>query len=233
MKGTFGLNTCLDTTACLTTALDFYIIDREHGRASFSEVSSLLNVINSNCEKFVRVSQCDRVEIQRTLELSPDGILIPQISSFADAKNAVSYSYFPPCGSRGISPYTKALGFHHENLSEKKEEINSKLKLGLLIEGQPGFDSLPEILAKLGESIDLIYFGLFDFANSQGYLPSWQTPELSEVLIEFIQMAKKSGVAVGTIASNKKDLEILKSLGVEYIVILNDLGIIHEAVKNL
>ena len=46
-------------------------------------------------------------------------------------------------------------------------------------------------------------------------------------------MAKKSGVAVGTIASNKKDLEILKSLGVEYIVILNDLGIIHEAVKNL
>ena len=233
MKGTFGLNTCIDTTACLTASLDFYIIDREHGRASFSEVSALLNAINSDCERFVRVSQCDRVEIQRTLELNPDGILVPQISSFSDAQNAVSYSYFPPYGSRGISPYTKAFGFHHENLAHKKEQLNSKLKLGLLIEGQPGFDALAEILSKLGNHIDLVYFGLFDFANSQGYEPNWNNTELLTVFKKFVQMAKKSGVAVGTIASNTKDLDILELLGIDYIVILNDLGIIHEATKKL
>ena len=54
MKGTFGLNTCIDTTSCLSANMDFYIVDREHGRASFTEASSLLNAISKNCQKFVR-----------------------------------------------------------------------------------------------------------------------------------------------------------------------------------
>jgi 2-keto-3-deoxy-L-rhamnonate aldolase RhmA len=78
-----------------------------------------------------------------------------------------------------------------------------------------------------------VYFGLFDFANSQGYEPNWNNTELLTVFKKFVQMAKKSGVAVGTIASNTKDLDILELLGIDYIVILNDLGIIHEATKKL
>ena len=38
--------------------------------------------IDKDCKKFVRVSSCQRIEIQRVLELSPDGILVPQISSY-------------------------------------------------------------------------------------------------------------------------------------------------------
>lgn len=233
MKGTFGLNTCIDTTSCLSANMDFYIVDREHGRASFTEASSLLNAISKNCQKFVRVSQCDRVEIQRTLELRPDGILVPQISSFDDASKAISYSFFPPLGSRGVSPYTKAFGFHHDNLANKKAELNKSLKLGLLIEGQPGFNALPEILDKLGDDIEFVYFGLFDFASSQGFEPNWQDEKLSLLLTKFVQLAKNAGVAVGTIAKNQKDIETLEALGVEYIVFLNDLGLIHEAVSQL
>ena len=233
MKGTFGLNTCPDTTRCVSSNLDFYIIDREHGRASLTEAATLLASISSGCKRFIRVSSLERVEIQRVLELLPDGILIPQISSFTQAQEAVDYSFFPPVGSRGISPYTRGFNFIHDDLENKKKKINSELKLGLLIEGKGGFDALPEIMKMLSEDIDLIYFGLFDFANSQGLDPDWNNPQLSSILTSIISLAKKSGVSVGTIARTKNDISILNDMGVEYIVYLNDLGIIHNSIMEV
>ncbi len=233
MKGTFGLNTCLDTTRCITSGLDFYIIDREHGRASLTEVAMLLASIDKKCEKFVRVSNCQRIEIQRVLELSPDGILVPQISSYEEAQAAVEYSFFPPIGSRGLSPYTRGFDFNHSNLADKKIKINQQLKLGLLIEGKSGFEALPLILENLSSHIDLIYFGLFDFASSQNIDPDWDNKILGNLLSEVISAAGKKNISVGTIARTKRDIEILDKMGVTYIVYLNDLGILYDAVNEI
>lgn len=233
MKGTFGLNTCPDTTRCITSALDFYIVDREHGRASLTETSMLLAAIHDNCQKFVRVSCCQRIEIQRVLELAPDGILIPQIGSYEEALAAVEYSFYPPIGSRGLSPYTRAFDFYHSDLENKKRLINENLKLGLLIEGKGGFDALSSIVTELGAQIDLIYFGLFDFANSQGLDPDWKNKKLQDLLSEVISRAKVKDIAVGTIARTEGDIALLESMGVTYVVYLNDLGILRNAVMGL
>jgi len=233
MIGTFGLNTCPDTTKCITSGLDFYIIDREHGRSSFTEAANLLASIDINCEKFIRVSHCQRTEIQKVLELSPDGILVPQISSYEDAEKVVDYSFFPPVGSRGLSPYTRAFGFNHSDLDNKKASINKNLKLGLLIEGKTGFKSLSKIINNLGSHINLIYFGLFDFANSQNIDPDWNNKVLADLLTKFIAEANKKNISVGTIARTKKDIKILEKMGVKYIVYLNDLGIFDKAVKGI
>ena len=142
MIGTFTLNTCPDTTSVISSHFDFVIIDREHGRANLEPTINLLNSVDVNCIKFVRVSNCDRVEIQKVLELKPDGILIPQISSFDDAKNAIEYSFYPPIGSKGLSPYTRAFQYSHVNVENKKKLHNKNFKLCLLIEGQSGFESI-------------------------------------------------------------------------------------------
>ena len=229
MIGTFGLNICADTTNCLTQKLDFYIIDREHGRASLTEAGSLLAAIHNECERFVRVSSCDRVEIQRVLELKPDGILVPQIGSLEEACNAVSWSYFPPIGTRGISPYTKGFNFIHHDLENKKQQLNEDLMLGLLIEGQSGFEALDDIIETVGSHIHMLYFGLFDFANSKQVEASWSNDEIFSALQNMVKKAKKAGVAIGTIARSKDEISLLKQAGVTYIVYLNDLGILYEA----
>ena len=233
MKGTFGLNTCPDTTRCISANLDFYIIDREHGRASLTEAAMLLASVDKKCKKFIRVSTCQRIEIQRVLELSPDGILVPQISSYEDALAAVDYTFFPPIGTRGLSPYTRGFNFNHSNLSDKKTKINQELKLGLLIEGKSGFDDMPLILDNLSEHLDLIYFGLFDFASSQGIDPDWENEHLCKLLADTISAASKKNISVGTIARTKRDIDILNNMGVTYIVYLNDLGILNEAMNEI
>lgn len=233
MIGTFGLNGCSLTTKCISEFIDFYIIDREHGNHSFSEINNLFDSMDKTCMKFVRASECSRVEVQKCLELNPDGILIPQISSIEDAYKAVQYSFFPPKGIRGLSPYTKPFSFNHEGLDQKKIDINNKLKLGLLIEGKSGFESLEEIIRNFGEDIDLIYFGLFDFSSSNNLKPDWQSSELSSTLNEVIELSKTKNINVGTIALTLEDIAKLNQIGVEYIVYQNDLGIINEAFKSI
>lgn len=233
MKGTFGLNTCPDTTRCISSELDFYIIDREHGRASLSEAAMLLASIHDDCQKFIRVSCCQRIEIQRVLELAPEGILIPQISSYDEAVAAVDYTFYPPTGSRGLSPYTRGFSFYHSDVADKKNEINRKLKLGLLIEGKNGFDAVTEIVENLGTHIDLLYFGLFDFASSQNVEPSWDNKQLETLLLALVSKATEKDIMVGTIARTEEDIGRLTAMGVTYIVYLNDLGIIRDAVKSI
>lgn len=233
MIGTFGLNLCADTTLCLTKGLNFYIIDREHGRASLSEASHLLAAVSKECESFIRVSNCERVEIQKVLELKPDGILVPQIGSLEEARNAVDWSYFPPKGSRGVSPYTRGFGFIHDDLERKKQKLNDELKLGLLIEGQCGFDALDDIIDTLGSRLHLLYFGLFDFANSKQVEASWSNDEMFTALEQMVAKARKAKIAIGTIARNKDEISLLEQAGVQYIVYLNDLGIVSEAIHNL
>ena len=233
MIGTFGLNTCVDVTLSITRCLDFYIIDREHGRASLTEAASLLSSISDGCERFIRVSSCERVEIQKVLELNPDGILIPQIGSLQEACNAVDWSFFPPAGSRGVSPYTRGFDFIHHDLESKKQRLNDELKLGLLIEGQSGFDALDDIIEKLGSKLHLLYFGLFDFANSKQVSASWSNPDIYAALETMVKKAKSADIAIGTIARNKDEIALLEQAGVTYVVYLNDLGIISEAINSV
>ena len=54
-----------------------------------------------------------------------------QISSLEDAERAIDYT-FNPKGSRGLSPYTASFDYNHYS-SDKKQKINKKIFLGLLI----------------------------------------------------------------------------------------------------
>lgn len=229
MIGTFTLNGCIQITKILSSYFDFIIIDREHGLHSFENVKRLLNSSNKNCLKLVRSSHLNKIEIQRTLETNPDGILVPQISSYEDAKNAIEYSLYPPSGTRGLSPYTESFNFSHINSTEKIKKINKKLFLGLLIEGQSGIKSIEEISKKLNKHISLIYFGLYDFSASQNLKPSWKNKKIISAANKIITTCKKNKIKVGSIARNRKEIAMLKSYGFDFIVYQNDTGIISDA----
>jgi len=175
----------------------------------------------------------NKIEVQRTLETNPDGILIPQISSYEDAKKAVDYSFYSPIGSRGLSPYTEAFNFYHSNSTEKMKKINSKLFLGLLIEGSEGVNSIEEISKKLKKYISLIYFGLYDFSASQGLKPSWTNPKIIKAAKRVIATCKRQKIKVGSIARNKEEIKLLKKYGFQFIVYQNDTGIVNETLSNI
>ena len=233
MIGTFTLNQCPQFTKIFSENFDFIIIDREHGLHNLESVKNLINAANSRCLKLVRCSSLDKIEIQRTLEANPDGILIPQISSINDAKKAVEFSFYPPIGKRGLSPYTEPFNFHHNDSVNKIKKINKELFLGLLIEGGEGIASIDEICAKYHKFISLIYFGLYDFSSSKGLKPSWKNPKIIDAAKKIIRTCKKYNIKVGSIARETNEIKLLKKYGFQFIVYQNDTGILKDTISNI
>ena len=231
--GTFSLNSCPNITEIISKNLDYIIIDREHGSHSFESVNILNKIIKPNCLSLIRVSHLNKIEIQRCLDLNPDGILIPQISSYADAKFAVSCSYFNPQGKRGLSPYTAAFDYNPNKSDDKKNKINKKIFIGLLIEGSKGMASLDKICNDFSKDISLIYFGLYDFTSSLNLKPDWENPKVKKAVKKIVNICSKKKIKVGSIARNKKEIRFLKKIGINFICYQNDTGIIHEAFSQI
>lgn len=230
--GTFSIIDGIVSPEILSQYLDFLILDSEHGLESYSE--QRIRYICSkkqNNEVFLRVDSLNRISIQKALEIKPDGIMIPQISSFQDAKNAINFSFFPPTGSRGISPYTRAFDYESIDVEIKKTNINQTLKLCLLIEGKNGILALPEIIESYSDYIYMIYFGLFDFCNSLGLKADLDNPEILKGIKKIIKICEKNNVYSGTIAINKNAISILKKIGINYIVYKNDSEILIDGIN--
>lgn len=231
--GTFSLNTCPNITEIISKNMDFVIIDREHGPNDFNNVNILNKIIKKNSISLIRVSHLSRIEIQKCLDLDPNGILIPQITSLEDAERAISYSYYFPKGTRGLSPYTSSFDYNHSQTDKKKININKKIFVGLLIEGVNGLRSLNEICNKFRNQIDLIYFGLYDFTSSLGLKPDWKNLKVKKAVQKIIKICKKNFIKVGSIARNQKEIQLLKKLGINFICYQNDTGIIYDAFNKI
>ena len=83
---------------------DWICIDMEHSSISLEQLENLLNVLDKNkSNSFVRVSDNNKTEIKKILDLGAKGIIVPMINTALEAKNAISYATYPPIGQRGFA----------------------------------------------------------------------------------------------------------------------------------
>ena len=93
------------------SGFDFVCIDLEHSSISYEDLNSLLIILDKNkVDSFVRVSSNNKTEIKKALDLGAKGIIVPMINNEADAIKAVSYTYYPQKGQRGIG-LSRAQGY--------------------------------------------------------------------------------------------------------------------------
>ncbi|MBX9703571.1 MAG: hypothetical protein K2X39_05405, partial [Silvanigrellaceae bacterium] len=210
-----------------STGLDFVILDLEHGLFDFNDVvHSVRSIQVRNSQAIIRVSENSQPHILRALETSPNGILIPNISSYAEAKKAVSFCYYNPQGVRGLSPYTRVHAFHHENLETSINHTNENLMVGILVEGEQGIKEVPEILNIPG--LDVIYFGIYDYSLALGYKGDIFNPEVQKSLKSMVENCNKKNIACGTFFRNIQDVRAYKEMGMKFIAYGSDGMVLKE-----
>ena len=104
---------------------DFIVIDLEHSVLSIKDAQNIIRIAQMNNKKsLVRISSNNEVEIKKVLDAGCDGIIVPMVNTYEDAKKAVEYSYYPPIGKRGVGLARAQL--YGENFSSYLERVNSK-----------------------------------------------------------------------------------------------------------
>ena len=85
---------------------DWLLVDTQHGPMGYESLSAMLAGIGAGGAKsLVRVGgYADRPGIQQALDMGADGVLVPFVSTAAEARAGVAACRYPPRGIRGFGP---------------------------------------------------------------------------------------------------------------------------------
>src|ERR687896_1429340 len=91
---------------------DWILLDSEHSPADLENLLTQLQAAAPYpTHAVVRVPWNDMVTMKRVLDVGAQSLLVPYVSTAAEAKSAVSYTRYPPAGVRGVAGTTRATRF--------------------------------------------------------------------------------------------------------------------------
>ena len=213
---------------------DFVVIDMEHGPHGFDTASNLIRAAEARgMTALLRPPGVDESAILRALDCGAHGLLVPNVTSRNQVADIVRFSFYPPKGIRGHSPFTKSGNFTHHDVATRMQAVNSNLFLGILIEGSDGLEALPQILEEFASHLSVVYVGLYDLAKTVGHPGDVKHPEVTRVVNQTVEMVARHGVYAGTICNDEEMLMAAHKAGVRFVCFQNDTGILREAASRV
>jgi len=165
---------------CATSGFDLVLIDMEHGLISIESAYRMVcAIVGTGAEPWIRVSHNDTAQIKLALDTGATSIVVPMITTKAEAEAAVSASKYPPQGIRGWGPFRPQ--YHWKTtMLDYARRANSETQLVALIEHPRALENIDDILAVhgLGGAIA----APFDLAVNMGYTDGPNHPEVQEAL---------------------------------------------------
>ena len=104
--GTFGaIPHPVAVEVMAATGLDFICIDWEHSQIGRERIEDLIRAADAGgVPAMVRVPGHAPESIAAALDAGAAGVLVPRVSSAAQARAAVMATRYPPQGERGVGP---------------------------------------------------------------------------------------------------------------------------------
>ncbi|UOR11361.1 HpcH/HpaI aldolase family protein [Halobacillus amylolyticus] len=172
------------------SGFDFAVIDLEHGNISLETLEHMIRAAEvSSIKPIVRVNENNASLITKVLDLGPDGIVIPNISTKEDAVRAVNHSKYPPLGNRGSCPCIREAGHMNKDWNTFMKESNHNKTVIALVEGKDGINNFEEIASV--EGIDFLMIGPFDLSVSLGIPGDFENPLIESKYNDLIAIARK------------------------------------------
>lgn len=209
------------TDIIASTGLDFLIIDAEHGPISFETAQDMVITCESReVSPVMRLGSINEPDILKALDIGVHCIQIPNINSKKDVDKIIQLSKYPPIGTRGFSPFTRAGDYSIENAQVLTKKANQNTMIAINIEGKDAIDDIDSILTI--KELDIVFIGLFDISKALGIPGDVENSQVLDLLEELVKKINESGKFAGTITTSKHKITSFLNLGVKYIVHLVD-----------
>jgi 4-hydroxy-2-oxoheptanedioate aldolase len=183
------------------SGFDWVCVDTQHGLIGYDQMTLMLQGLAiTRTPAFVRVPWNAPDHIMKALDAGAEGIIVPMVSSAADAAAAVAASRYPPDGTRSWGPVRAALDVP----GYSPQAGNRRTVLAVMIETPGGVENVDEILAVPG--VDAVYIGPADLALSHGMAPALDvTDPVHRGLIETVLAACKRHQVTAGIHCDRAD----------------------------
>lgn len=91
------------------TGFDWAVIDLQHGAIGTDSVVPLLSAVQAPAPRLVRTQATNYAQANWALDMGADVVVVPQIGSAAQAREAVAFCRYAPDGHRSWGPVRAAL----------------------------------------------------------------------------------------------------------------------------
>lgn len=176
--------------------IDLIMIDSEHFAFDEQQIGNIIRTVEMcGKETIVRVPRVDHELIGKILDMGANGILIPQIGSYEEAKAAVDAVKYAPIGKRGFCPFSKAAHFGLDmSPQEYRKAANDKTIIAVIIESREGVEALDQIL--MIPEIDSIHIGVSDLTHSYGLPGQYHHPLIEQIVEQIMKKVAESEKAL-------------------------------------
>ena len=206
---------------------DWLFIDLEHSAISLVEAQHMIQAASPNTHCVVRVPGNDEIWIKRILDIGAEGIIIPQVNTMEEAKQAVQYTKYPPEGKRSVGiakAHDYGLDFKHYI-----ENANDDIALIVQCEHKESVKNLPEIINVDG--IDCIFVGPYDLSGSYGKLGQVEDTEVVNSIETIHKTCVEAGMPLGIFGTKPETLAAYKKTGFNLIAASVDVIMLNSSVQ--
>jgi 4-hydroxy-2-oxoheptanedioate aldolase len=229
-RPTFGLWAAIpaSVTAELAAAAgyDYVCIDLQHGLSDeWTMVSMLQATMAAGGTALVRPVWNEPGLIMRALDLGASGVIIPLVSSRAEAERAVQACRYPPVGTRSYGPSRAELVVG----SSVPDELAAAALCFVMIETRDGLEQVDEIAATPG--LDGLYIGPSDLSLALGLTPRVGGPQLEQAIARVREAAHAHGLIAGMHCGSGEAARDRAQEGFEMVTVVVDASLFGASIR--
>lgn len=209
---------------------DWILLDTEHAPSDIETIVSQLQAVAAYpVTPVVRVPWNDMVMIKRYLDTGVQALLVPQVNTVEEARNAVAFTRFPTGGLRGVAGSTRATRFGR--IKDYFKRAHEETCLLLQVESKEALGNIEAIAAI--EGVDGLFIGPADLHASLGYLGERAHKDVLPVIDDAISRIVKTGKAAGILTDSEENTRRWLKLGATFVAVGADLGILARGAEAL
>jgi 4-hydroxy-2-oxoheptanedioate aldolase len=204
------------------TGFDWVLVDRQHGSIGWSAVGQTIQAVElGGARALVRVDWNAPELIMRALDLGAVGVVVPMVSTAADARRAAEAARYPPRGIRSFGPTRN----YYSAQSEQCEPACI-----VMIETREALKNLDEIARTPG--VDGLFVGPADLALDLGVPMSLPMhARVTDAIDQVVTACASVGILPGAASFSTQNAEELFGRGVRFVTLGADMGYMRRAAQ--
>lgn len=227
-----GFPGATQATVMARSAFEVITIDMQHGLMDFGEAVSLVQISLAHQKApIVRVPLEGWGIAGRFLDVGAQGIVMPMVNSPEDARRLVSFTKYPPSGTRSWGSYA-ATSISGMAPSEYLQKANDIIVAFAMVETRQALDQVDAICSTPG--LDGVFVGPSDLSISlsNGATNDTQLEATQKAIAQIAAAAKRANIVCGIYCANMGLARKYSALGYRYFPIGSDAMYLGQGIEH-
>lgn len=232
LTGTFiNLGSPVTTEIAGMAGFDWLLIDHEHGPGG---EETLLHQLQATAATqsvpIVRIAANEMPRFKRVLDAGAHGVMVPYITTAAEAQAAVAASRYPPRGIRGVAKMQRGAGY---GMDFEDYYLHGHEWIVVIAQIEtPGSVANCEAIAAV-DGIDVLFVGPTDLTYNLGIRDQFDNPRYVEAQRRVVAAARGAGKAAGILVYNPALVEKCLEMGFSFVALGSDGSLVVAGMRQI